>query len=1244
MKHLRPWIAALLFAMLGPAIRTQARDWENEQVISRNKLPARVDALPFPESVMALADDRTMSIWYQSLNGNWKFSWAPDPANRPIDFYATDFDDAEWDELPVPSCWQMHGYGIPIYTNMTYPFNKDEPRVMGEPEDKSWTSYKWRNQIGSYRRKFTVPDAWQQRRAVIHFEGVDSAFYLWINGDKVGYSQGSRTPAAFDITDFLVDGDNLLAVEVYQYCDGSYLEDQDMWRMSGIFRDVYLWSHDKLHVRDFFITTDLDDQYRDATLTVKAELLNQSQDKAGFSLTAHLLDASGGSVGSVMTSGFTSEGKSRHDASLKLTVPAPAKWTAETPNLYKLLLRLADQDGKVIEWMSHDVGFREVVIDKGQLKVNGQPILVKGVNRHEHDPTTGHTVSEASMIQDIVLMKQFNINTVRTSHYPNHPKFYDLCDKYGLYVIDEANVEAHGYGWGPDNNKIAKDPRWTEAHVDRARRMVERDKNHPSIITWSLGNESGNGVCLEAMYDWIKQRDPSRPVQYEQAHEMRNTDIYCPMYMKIDGMVKYASRDDITRPLIQCEYAHAMGNSVGNLQDYWDAIEKYPALQGGCIWDWVDQGLTKSVPTVKEVHPRTGPSGDVLGTYDARTGVIGPVELEPDQQLDLTSSMTLEVELEGNRVDRFNPLISKGDHQYLLRMDNGGINFTLFQNKWVGLQVSYAKADLKRDWNRITAVYDGKQMVLYVNGREKARGEGPSRLARSNHAVNIGRNSEHHDRVSSLPIRHARIYGRALSEDEVAGVTDRDETDLLLDVDLRIVTDSERPASPRGVRSYFAYGGDFGDHPNDGDFCCNGLVQPDRTLNPHIWEVKKVYQNVSVEKLHASSTFNITNKFCFTNLDQFECDWVLRTNGEISQQGSLGRLDVEPQHSREIGIPLRITGEVAERFLTIYFRLPHDTSWAKNGHIVAWEQIKLTDEPDALFVFSPESRLTVTETDRQISVSGDGFRAHLERSNGSLRSYIVNNRETLAAPLRPNFRKNPNSNQRAQDIWKKDWGGWVTAGEKLWATDVKVTQEDGYAQVHFAMELSRPLSGRLTLDYEFNSDGAIGVAMRYEPQQKNIKPLLPRFGMSLAVQRSLNNVRWYGRGPHETYSDRKTGAEIGIFGSTAEQMWHPYARAQDTGNRTDTRWFSLRDEESKGIHIAAASKPLSFSVLPFSLADLAAASHPYELPRREFNMVFIDSKLHGVGGDNSWGARTHPEYTLRGNQSHEIHFTILPIE
>jgi beta-galactosidase len=501
----------------------------------------------------------------------------------------------------VPSNWQLHGYGIPIYTNIVYPFgDPDPPRI---PHDN--------NPVGSYRRSFTVPEAWRGRPVLLHFAGVESAFYVWLNGIRLGYSQGSRTPAEFELTPHLKPGENLLAVEVYRWSDGSYLEDQDFWRLSGIFRDVALVSPGALAIDDFEVRSDLDEEYRDAALAVDVVVAAHAAAGA-VSVEAELLDPRGERVLGPLTG--TAEMPAAGSATVRLegSVSNPAKWTAETPALYTLLLTLKDAAGSELEVVPWRMGFREVEMRGGQLLVNGVPLLLKGVNRHEHDPDTGHTISRESMIRDIELMKRHNINAVRTSHYPNLPEWYALADEYGLWVIDEANIESHGMGYDPART-LGNNPDWKEAHLDRTRRMVERDKNHPSIILWSLGNEAGDGVNFEATSAWIHERDPSRPVLYERAEERAHTDIVCPMYASVEQIVAYAERAT-DRPLILIEYAHAMGNSVGNLFEYWDAIEKYPRLQGGFIWDWVDQGLRKRVP---------GASGESFFAYGGDFGPPG---------------------------------------------------------------------------------------------------------------------------------------------------------------------------------------------------------------------------------------------------------------------------------------------------------------------------------------------------------------------------------------------------------------------------------------------------------------------------------------------------------------------------------------------------------------------------------------------------------------------------------------------
>jgi beta-galactosidase len=598
---------------------------------------------------------------------------------------------------------------------------------------------------------------------------------------------------------------------------------------------------------------------------------------------------------------------------------------------------------------------------------------------------------------------------------------------------------------GYDAESLAKDPSWKAAHLDRMERMVETFKNHPSIIIWSLGNEAGNGVNFEAAYDWTKQRDKSRPVQYERAEEARNTDIYCPMYMRIPDMVRYATTPGKNRPLIQCEYAHSMGNSTGNFQDYWDAIESHRLLQGGFIWDWVDQGLNKPQPN--------------------------------------------------------NP-----------------------------------------------------------------------------------------------------------------------------------------------TRNFFAYGGDFGDYPTDKNFCCNGLVAPDRVPNPQLWEVKKVYQNVKIKPIdEAKSRFGVRNKFFFTNLDQFDCDWVLRKDGVVVQSGTLGRLNVPPLSEVAIENPAKIDGS-GEQLLTFYFKLRCDTPWADAGHVVAWDQFAVNKPAAVPTAAGSRDAPELKETGDQIIVQAGKTSVVVNRTTGELISYKVAGQELLAGPLAFNFFKVPNDNQYATDIWRNDWGSWIDAAKKLKIQSGEAEKTHNAVKIRARLDVPVGEKSTLLLTYTIQANGAVDVDAQYAPGTGKLY-LLPRFGMSMRVPKAIDRVEWYGRGPQETYWDRKTGGEIAVYRSTVDQMWYPFVRSQDTGNRADTRWFSIVDDQGHGLKVTAlGSSPINFSTLPFTLDDLLNAKHPHELPRRDFNTVFIDYQLHGVGGDDSWGARTHDEYTLPGNKPYRLLFKLEPVK
>ena len=583
------------------AMNSNSNAWENPEIIAQNKEAPHCTLMPYKSETRALTGSRFSSAYFKSLNGRWKFYWSPKPADRPADFYKPDFDVSGWKTIPVPDNWQMYGYGKPIYTNVTYPFKKNPPFIQHD-----------NNPVGSYRTEFTIPSAWKNRQVFLHFDGVESAFFLWINGQEVGYSQGSRTPAEFRITDYLKPGKNLLAAEVYRWSDGSYLEDQDFWRLSGIFRNVYLFSTPQMHIRDFEIRTDLDDAYRNAILHVTARVHNYGPRAYWHpKVEIALYDPKGRLVASeALATDATDYLRPKAESVLMLgaEIKNPLKWSAEKPNLYTLVLRLKNKSDKSIEFESARIGFRKVEIRGNQFLVNGKPILIKGVNRHEHDPDTGHYITEESMMKDILLMKRFNINAVRTCHYPDDPRWYELCDRYGLYLIDEANIESHGMGYKPDHT-LANRPEWKKAHLDRIQRMVERDKNHPSVIIWSMGNEAGFGTNFEACSDWIHRRDPSRLVHYERAWRRPQVDIVSVMYPRVSWLEEYGQKYT-DRPFIMCEYSHAMGNAVGNLQEYWDVIEKYPQIQGGAIWDWVDQGLRKKDAKGREFWAYGGDYGD----------------------------------------------------------------------------------------------------------------------------------------------------------------------------------------------------------------------------------------------------------------------------------------------------------------------------------------------------------------------------------------------------------------------------------------------------------------------------------------------------------------------------------------------------------------------------------------------------------------------------------------------------------
>ncbi|MBN1342567.1 MAG: DUF4981 domain-containing protein [Phycisphaerae bacterium] len=1214
-------------------------DWENPDMIGQNKEPAHCTLMPYADDTQAAQATRDASPFHKSLNGKWKFNWVVKPADRPQTFYKPDFDDSAWKMIPVPSNWQLQGYGRPIYLNVRYCFPPNPPHI---PHDD--------NPVGSYRTEFTVPAAWKDRQTFLHFDGVQSACYLWINGKKVGYSQGGMTPAEFNITPYLQPGKNLLAAEVYRWSDGSYLECQDMWRLSGIYRDVYLFSTPNVHVRDFWARCDLDNDYKDAVLTVTASIRNFGKTPAGaHTVEVTLLNDKGKPVGkSPLMSEAISQIGENAEATVEMSadVPNPAKWSAEAPNLYTVRVTLKDAAGKILEVQRTNFGFRKVELKGGQLLVSGVPIYVKGVDRHEHDPDHGRAIPLSRMIQDIQILKQNNINTVRTSHYPDDPKWYELCDRYGIYLIDEANIESHGMGYHRDRT-LGNRPEWKKAHMDRTIRMVERDKNHPSVIIWSLGNEAGDGCNFEATSAWIKQRDPTRLVHYERAGRKPHTDIVCPMYSPIKHIVAYAKTDP-NRPLILCEYAHAMGNSVGNFQDYWDAIEKYKPLQGGCIWDYADQGLRKKSEPRTMVRDRSQQANDgavygklVDGPAGGKAVADGCVVLPFDKSLDVTGKqLTLEAWVKPEPTTTHGPIVGKGDTQYALKVADGGkeLEFFIYDQKWI-----VAKAPLPKDWigkwHQIAGTYEGKEMKLYIDGKLVASKPCAAEIRHCEWPVNVGRNSEANDRRFRGAIGPVRICNRALS----AGSLNKLDAAPPASAVLWLTFNPDDLKKDPGGTEFWAYGGDYGDIPNDGNFCCNGIVQPDRKLNPSIHEVKKVYQYIKVHPVDlAKGKVRIQNKYDFIPLDFVEATWQVKADGKVLQKGKLPKLSIPARSSQEITIPYQKPDlkPGTECWLTVTFALAKDASWAKRGHVVAWDQFELPFKaPTAKKLdVAKMPPLELVQSDQAVTVSGKSFVLKIGKKTGAIESFRVGGKELLASPLEPNFWRAPIDNDRGNHMPRRQ-GIWRLAGPDRKVNSVTAEQIKPQV-VRVTVDCTLPAAkSSYKNTYTIHGSGDVVVEAGFTPGGK--LPDLPRFGMQMAMPGEFDTMTWYGRGPHESYWDRKTGAAVDVYSGPVAEQYHLYVYPQETGNKTDTRWVAITDKNGLGL-LATGLPLIEASAWPFSMRDLEAATHTNELHHRNTVTVNLDYKQMGVGGDNSWGALTHPEYCLPA-KPYSYRFRLTPL-
>ena len=1032
-------------------------EWHDLQVNEINRLPLHTlhfayDPNDFPGTGAEYLDKKK-SMNYLSLDGTWKFNWVANADERPTDFYKTDLDDSKWKNIQMPGNWEMLGYGQPEYVNVGFAwrghFNQQPPAVPTKD-----------NHVGSYRREINIPANWDGKRVIAHFGSVTSNIYLYVNGQFAGYAEDSKVAAEFDITPFLKKGKNLIAFQSFRWCDGSWCEDQDFWRLSGPARENYLYARSKEHrLLDVRVETELKNNYKDGALNITAKL--QGNTLAYFGL----YDPDGKEV--IVTG---TDNVRNGVAKYQLRVKNVRKWSAETPNLYTLVVSPIQNGGMYspYEIIQVKVGFRKVEIKNKQLLVNGQPVLLKGANRHEMDPDAGYNVSEQRMIQDIMMMKRLNINAVRTCHYPDDPRWYDLCDKYGLYVVAEANQESHGFQYGDD--AAAKKPEFAKQIMERNQHNVSMFYNHPSIITWSLGNETVMGDNFIQAYNWIKSQDKTRPVQYEQAHRGEGTDIFCPMYYPVSACEKYAKDPNSPMPLIQCEYNHTMGNSGGNLSDYWNLVRKYPIFQGGFDWDFVDQALHRNI--------------------------VKPMSILP-----------------------------------------------------------------------------------YKMNNEELR------------------------------------------------------------------------------KIEYTYGGDYNKYdPSDNNFNCNGIIGPDRQMNPHAYEVAYQYQNIWAKMVSAEAgQVSVYNENFFRDLSNYALAWSLEEDGVETQNGTIADLDVPAQQSRTYTIPYdrsKITGK--EVFLNIDFRLKNAEPLMTAGQVVAYAQLpvvtKQACEGDCSKMLAEghgkKKMKLAAKKDNVIAVTTPNLTFKLDRTTGLISEYAYNGKSMLGegGTLKPNFWRAPTDNDMGAGLQKK-FKVWKNPQMNLKNIDVKKDKKANTVTIVTSFDMPE-VQGQMDITYlVFANTGAVKVTENFKATEGAKVSDMFRFGMLLQMPYTMEKSNYYGRGPIENYSDRKDCMRIAIYSDEADNQYFPYIRPQESGTKSDIRWWKQTDATGLGLQVKSCA-PFYASALHFDTEELDDGDekeqrHSFDLKKSKFTNLFLDAAHMGVGGENSWGAWPLEKYRVHyGNKT--FNFVLIP--
>jgi beta-galactosidase len=1156
-----------------------------------------------------------------SLNGKWKFLYSETPENTPDGFYTTKFDDRKWSAINVPSNWEMQGYGDKLFRNISTPFPPNPPYV---PRDY--------NPTGIYRRTFTIPADWKSHQIILRFEKVASASFVWINGQRAGYNEGAQEPAEYNITPYLKAGKNTVTVFVVKYSDGYYLEDQDYWRLAGIFDDVWLYAVPDVHLFDWQAITDLDETYTNAVLHLNADIKQYSAtSNSSYTLEASLLRENN-TVAKLQSEVFTMNQAGKKSIRIQKEILNPQKWTSETPNLYVLEMRLLDANGKICDYAKTRIGFKETEIKGEVFCLNGVPIKVKAQNSHMQHPETGHTMDEATIRKDFELLKRFNFNAVRTSHYPPINKYLDLADEYGIYIIDEAGDEAHCTEYLSDRDEYA------EMYKERSRKMVLRDRNHPSILLWSAGNESGRGKNIDELITEGRKFDKTRYWIFgdNRASRRVNKDIVGPRYPKpLELAVQYGmpSNDSDRRPSFMDEYLSVAGNGGGGMDEYWDVIYSYPRLMGGAIWDFVSVGLTEHVRVLTDNSPHNTPAHIMGNAKLIKEGENTVLDLNGhDQWVEIYSRNNVEVS--GDKltlVCRVYPrklssncgsYLTKGSYQFgLQQKGKDNLEFYLYTNKKHSLLASLP-SDWEYHWHDIKAVYDGQTMRLYIDNEEKASANVSGNIRNFPFPVNVGRNAEMHGQETNVHICDAKI--------DNVGIFTSVETDKLVPSKSVLWLDFEKE-QPNGT--FFSYG--IGARTY-------GSIFPDRQVQPEMWQMKKTLQPVVFSLTDAENgRIEILNRNSFTNLSDYSIRWILEADGDTLQHGELFA-DIPPLTQKTIYVPYKKpeTIEAGKEYrLLISAALRNDEIWSEKGHEVAWEQFSLPycSLPKPKTEYQGEIP-SCTVTDDKLTVSGKDFKYTFDKRKGQLVSIECHGKELLYSPLQLNLWRAPLANE--QDIWNAysaRSNNWREGYGQMMVTEMYSLGIDRIK--HIPILFKSDTIGRMIRiriidlnmfaerrynngsasnngirnEYEFLIAGDGEMTVRHKLCPEGAMPLwFPRIGLTMTLDKSLNQVEWYGRGPQENYPDRKTGYKTGIYRSSVQEMYVPYLIPQDHGLRTDNRYVQITDDNGLGIEFRV-NELFNFNIYPFSTENLTKAVYTYQLQPFEGNTFNLDYSTSGVG-------------------------------